>query len=336
MFTVQWILDCRPGSIAALLIILTLPVSLSGCIGSGAGATTGHNWFNSARTFVTTDYGRIAVVERGQGPAVVYLHGFPLNSWHWRHQLTELADLRRGIAIDLMGLGHSEIADDQDLGFDAQADMVLATLDAMGVQTFDLVGNDSGGAVAQIIAARTPQRVRSLVLTNADVHTNWPPAALGPMRELARQGRLDELLESHLEDPDIARSGLGRMAYENPDFITPELLHAYTDPLLISPARREAVNRFVSRQDHEVTVRIESALQQFDKPTLVLWGTADPFFAVEWAYWLRDTIPGVYRVVEFDGAMLFFTEERAREVNKLLRAHFLGLDAGLLLSETGH
>lgn len=326
----------RRRTLFAMVAMLLTPVALPGCLSAFSGGGSGHDWFDEARTFIDTEYGRIAVVERGEGPVVVYLHGFPLNGWHWRYQLTELDDIRRGIAIDLMGLGHSEIAEDQALGFDAQAEMVLATLDAMGVGEFDLVGNDSGGAVAQIIAASAPQRVRSLVLTNANVHTNWPPAALGPMQDLARQGRLDELLESHLEDAEIARTGLGQMAYENPDFITPELLHAYTDPLLVSPARRDAVNRFVSRQDHDVTVRLEPALRLFDKPTLVIWGTGDIFFGVEWAYWLRDTIPGVYEVVELDGAMLFFTEERADEVNPLLRAHFLRVDTRPRVAGTGH
>jgi len=55
--------------------------------------------------------------------------------------------------------------------------------------------------------------------------------------------------------------------------------------------------------------------------------TADVFFGVEWAYRLRNTIPGVYDVIELDGAMLFFTEERASEVSALLREHFLRADA---------
>ena len=313
--------------LTARLTVLLLSVALPGSIGSIAADTPDSTWFDSARYFVPTEYGRTAVVERGHGPVVVYLHGFPLNGWHWRHQLTELADIRRNIAIDLMGLGHSEISDNQDLGFHAQADMVLATLDAMGIDEFDVVGNDSGGAVAQILVAKAPQRVRSLVLTNADVHDNWPPAALGPLQELARQGTLDDLLESHLHDVEIAREGLGRLAYESPGFITPALLRAYTEPLLTSPARRDAVNRFVSRQDHSATVRIESDLQQFDKPTLIIWATADVFFGLEGAYWLRDTIPGVYDVIELDGAMLFFTEERATEVSALLREHFLKVDA---------
>jgi len=58
-------------------------------------------------------------------------------------------------------------------------------------------------------------------------------------------------------------------------------------------------------------------------PTLVLWATGDPFFGVEWAYWLRDTIPGVTTIVEFPQARLFFSEERAEEVTAHIRKHWI-------------
>ena len=57
-------------------------------------------------------------------------------------------------------------------------------------------------------------------------------------------------------------------------------------------------------------------------PTLVVWGTGDVFFDVKFAYWFRDTIPGVTEVVELDGAKLFFPDERAAELVPLLRRHW--------------
>ena len=286
-----------------------------------------YDWFESARHFVDTDYGQIAVVERGRGPVVVYLHGFPLNSWHWRHQLNDLADIRLGIAIDLMGLGHSEISADQDLRFSTQADMVLATMDAMGVREFDLVGNDSGGGIAQLVVAKAPERVRSLVISNADVHDNWPPQALSVVHDLATQGQMDSVLQGYMMDVSSARNGLAALVYEDPMFVTADMLRMYTEPLLRTADTRSAVNRYIAIQDNSETVAIKPALEKYSKPTLIMWGTDDVFFGTEWAYWLHDTIPGAYAVVEFEGARLFFTEERADEVNTLLRAHFNYLDS---------
>ena len=115
-----------------------------------------------------------------------------------------------------MGLGHTEISKDQDLSFSALAKMVLVTLDAQGIREFDLVGNDTGGGVAQLIAATAPDRIRSLVLTNADIHDNYPPQALGGVHAAAIQGTLDDLLVSYLADPEQAHNGLGATVYEDP------------------------------------------------------------------------------------------------------------------------
>tara|TARA_R100001143_G_C3352555_1_gene130403 strand:+ start:959 stop:2056 length:1098 start_codon:yes stop_codon:yes gene_type:complete len=283
-------------------------------------------WWEAARQYVETDYGRIAVVQRGKGPVAVYLHGFPLNAWHWRHQLDELADIRRGIAIDLMGLGHTEIAADQDLRFSTQADMVLATLDAMGVREFDLIGNDSGGGIAQLIVAKAPKRVRSLVISNADVHDNWPPQALSTVHDLAINGQMDDVLQAYMHDVESARNGLAALVYEDPQYLTEALLASYTEPLLRTATSREAVNRYIASQDNSETVAIKPQLEAYDRPTLIMWGTDDVFFDVEWAYWLQSTIPGTYAVVEMPGARLFLSEERAEDVNILLRAHFEHLD----------
>ena len=314
-------------AILPMLFILTLV----GCTGNTRGTMTeqanrefsNYAEFAAARQFVDTQYGRVAVVENGTGPAAVFLHGFPLNGFHWRYQLTELADLRRCIAIDLMGLGHTEIRANQELSFSAQAQMVLATLDALGVKDFDLVGNDTGGGIAQIIATKVPARIRSLVLTNADIHDNWPPKALGVVHAAATDGVLDDLFVGYLANPEQARNGLGSMVFEDPQYLTAELLEAYLGPITTTAERRDDINRFITSQNNAETVAIKSNLERLTAPTLILWGTGDPFFGVEWAYWLRDTIPGVRNVIEFPQAKLFFPEERAEEVTAHIRNHWL-------------
>src|SRR5687768_18507841 len=113
--------------------------------------------FHARRRFVDLPYARIAYVEEGEGPAAVFVHGVPLNGLHWRHVIAGVRDRRRCIALDLMGLGYSEIGAGQDVSFTAQARMIADVVDALGLATIDLVGNDSGGAVAQIFAAHHRQ-----------------------------------------------------------------------------------------------------------------------------------------------------------------------------------
>jgi pimeloyl-ACP methyl ester carboxylesterase len=66
----------------------------------------------------------------------------------------------------------------------------------------------------------------------------------------------------------------------------------------------------------------EPALTRLHVPSLIVWGTADVFFDRKWAYWLRDTIPGVTGVVELQGVRLLFPDERATEFTAVLRRHW--------------
>lgn len=279
--------------------------------------------FASQRRFVETSFGRIAYVACGRGPAALFLHGVPLNGAHWRDVLSGIERSRTGIAIDLMGLGHSEIASTQDLAFPSQGRMAIAVMDALGFADFDLVGNDSGGAIAQIVATSVPERVRTLTLTNCDCHDNWPPPAFAQAYALATAGKLADVLAELVDNLALARSDLGLgTAYERPAHLTRELVGTYVSPLVASKERRAQLDRYVASMDNSQTLAIEGALRRLGVPTQILWGTDDVFFPTEWAYWLEGAIPGATRVIEAPGARLFFPEERPEWVAARLLEHW--------------
>lgn len=284
--------------------------------------------FAAARRMVRTPFGRIAYVSHGTGPAAIFLHGVPLSGLHWRDVVSAAGGARRCIAVDLLGLGASEIEPAQDLTFPAQARMVLSLADALDIGRFDLVGNDSGGAIAQIVAVTANERVRSLTLTNCDCHDNWPPPAFAQAFALAKAGKLAGVMAGMLDNLALARSDLGLgTAYENPSFLTQALVAAYVAPLVADEQRRAQLDRYVAGMDNEQTVRIETALRALTVPTQIVWGTGDVFFPSKWAYWLKETIPGVTRIVEAPGARLFFPEERPQWFAGRLIEHWAATDA---------
>src|ERR1041384_8560461 len=114
---------------------------------------TSHD-FETTRRFVDTPHGRIAYVERGRGPVALFVHGAPLNGYQWRHQLSGLSDIRRVIALDMLGLGHTAVRPGQALALRDHAPMFGAVLDALAIAEGDLVGNDSGGGAAPVGAGR--------------------------------------------------------------------------------------------------------------------------------------------------------------------------------------
>ena len=185
--------------------------------------------FHALRRLVQTPSGRIAYTDQGNGPVALFVHGVPLNGFHWRHIIAGVRDLRRCLTVDLMGLGYTQIDPDRDVSFVAQARMLTEFLDALGVDRVDLIGNDSGGTVSQIFAANHPDRVRTLTLTNCDVHDGWPPENVLPMIEAARQGTLADLYQSLLDHPSSARERFVS-AYADTSVLTDEVLGVYLRP----------------------------------------------------------------------------------------------------------
>jgi pimeloyl-ACP methyl ester carboxylesterase len=291
--------------------------------------------FHALRKTVDVPSGRIAYIERGEGPAALFVHGVPLNGYHWRHAIAGLSDIRRCIAPDMMGLGHTEVSPEQPLDFDAQARMLIEFLDALGIAELDLVGNDSGGGIAQILATNAPSRIRSLTLTNCDTHDNWPPAAFMPIVELGKAGRFGDTLAGLLASTAAARSpaGLG-VAFEFPERLSDDVIAVYLQPITATPQRKAQISKYVAVQDNVQTVRIEDKLKAFDKPTLILWADKDVFFAAEWAQWLAKTIPGTRKVEILEGARLFFPEERPDIFCAAVREHWSAAMADRTLPAT--
>ena len=280
--------------------------------------------FHAMRRFVPTPSGRIAYTDQGSGPVALFVHGVPLNGFHWRHVIAGVRDQRRCLAVDLMGLGYTEIDPDRDVSFVAQARMLTEFLDALEVDRVDLIGNDSGGAIAQIFAAGNPERVRTLTLTNCDVHDGWPPESVLPMIEAARQGTLADFYQSLLDDPDLARVRFAG-AYADPSVLTDEALAVYLQPVLATADRRRVFHRYWTSFDNTQTVAIEPALRQLHTPTLIAWALDDIYFDVSLAHWLQKTIPGVVRLIQVPDAKLFFPEDRPHTLigplRELLTAH---------------
>jgi pimeloyl-ACP methyl ester carboxylesterase len=269
---------------------------------------------------VQTPSGRINYTEQGSGPVALFVHGVLLNGYLWRHQQTELSDVRRTIAVDLLAHGATEIAPDQDVSVLANAKMLNDFLDALSIEKADVVGNDSGGGICQIFSALYPERVRSLTLTNCDTHDNWPPEAFKPFVAMVKAGGLRNTLEAMLSNKAVYRSpdALGP-AYEHPENVEDETIETFLRPFVATDQRTHDLERFVNAFDNKYTVAVESKLKMLNAPTLIVWGTDDIYFDVKWSHWLAETIPGTKHRVEFKDARIFFPEERADDFNRELR-----------------
>src|SRR6201995_5061686 len=288
---------------------------------------------DARRHSITTRSGEISYIDttpgpptEGTGPGALFVHGIATNAYLWRNVIGALAGQdsghRRYIAPDLPLHGQSPVTAGQDLSVAALAAGLEDFCDALELTGIDLVANDTGGAIAQIFAARNPQRLASLTLTNCDTDGNLPPESFKPTVELARAGNLAPSAVALFADLDAAAKVAFGTAYEHLDRVDPAVIRSYLEPCFGTMERAREFERLLAALDTGDLAAITPAPREVTVPTLVVWGTGDEAFDVSWAYWLRDTIPGTTQVVTVEGARLFFPDERPMDLVPHLERHW--------------
>lgn len=275
---------------------------------AGTATVTDAAAWHAARRFAKTKFGEIAYVERGSGPAALFLHGFPLNGFQWRGAFDRLAGIRRCLAPDFLGLGYTKVAPGQSRDPQAQVDMLVAFLDERGVDKVDLIANDSGGGVAQFFLVQHPERVRTLLLTNCDTEPDCPPPALKPVLDLSREGKfVEQWLAPDLADKNRARSaqGLGAV-FSFRASPTDEAVHMYLGPLVRDPDNTHA---YALGLERNFLAGIEPKLKASRVPTRIVWGMADDIFLPSSPDYLDRTFGASRGVRKIPEAKLFFPEE---------------------------
>jgi pimeloyl-ACP methyl ester carboxylesterase len=276
--------------------------------------------FNTHRRSLDTPAGEIAYTELGSGPVALFVHGLGTSGLLWRQVIENLSDTSRCIAIDLPLHGGTPAREDMSVA--ALAQVVADLCDGLRLTQVDLVGNDTGGAVAQIFAARHPDLIRSFTLTNCDCAGNFPPPDFVPTIETARKGMLAPVLAAIVADPSTWPTNPLGVGYEHPDQVPDEVWRAYLTAIGGTMERARDFERLLAALDSADLDAVSEPLRALDAPTLLVWGTGDPTFGVKWAYHLRDLIPGAREVIEIDGAKIFFPEERPGDLIPHLRRHW--------------
>ena len=130
--------------------------------------------------------GTIRYREAGQGKPVVFVHGYLVDGRLWDGVVDRLSDSCRCIAPD-WPIGAQQVAmkPHADLTPYGVAATIAAFLEALDLRDVTIVGNDSGGAMSQVLVTRHPERIGRLVLTNCDTHENFPPGIFKTMPPIA-------------------------------------------------------------------------------------------------------------------------------------------------------
>jgi pimeloyl-ACP methyl ester carboxylesterase len=270
-----------------------------------------------------TASGPISYLDVGQGRTAVFIHGLIANSLLWRHVISAVAsEQRRCVAVDLPGHGHTPPADEHaDVSLMGLAQRVIELCDHLSLDRLDLVANDTGGAVAQIVAVHLGERLSTLTLTNCDTEGNTPPALFKPVTVAARMGLITKI-GPHLAPRRSLMQRVLAIGYQHPRRLPDEVVDAYSNPVLGTANSARALTRIIRALSSADLAAIRPQLAELKAPSLIVWGTGDPLFHTKWAHRLARLIQATVGVHTIDGARMHFPDERAQEFIPLLCQHW--------------
>ena len=190
--------------------------------------------------------------------------------------------------------------------------MIAEFLAALDLDDVTIVGNDSGGAVSQILVTERPDRIGRLVLTNCDCFEKFPPKHFKAMSKALRLPGAAAAFAHSMRVRAIRRSPLAYGALtESP--IDDSLLRSWTEPQLRDEGVRRDGSRFFAGADARDTMRAAEKLRDLEIPALLVWGDADRFFTIEDARRLAELIPDS-TLVAIPGGKTFLALDRPAEV----------------------
>jgi pimeloyl-ACP methyl ester carboxylesterase len=247
-----------------------------------AGTVPAESLADADSRFVTVDGLQVHYKEAGNGlQALILLHGFGASLFSWHKVMQPLAEYGRVVAYDRPAFGLTsrpmpgEWQGANPYPAEAQAKMLLAFMDELGIQRAILVGNSAGGAIALLAALEAPERVSALVLVDAAVYeSGGAPSALLPLLRTPQMRHLGPLVTQTF----IARGNdLIRLAWHNPTRVTSETLAGYRRPLQVENWDRALWELTAATRPLGLAARLGDATQ----PALVLTGDDDHIVAPE-------------------------------------------------------
>jgi pimeloyl-ACP methyl ester carboxylesterase len=246
--------------------------------------------------------GRIRYREAGEGKPVVFVHGFLVDGRLWDGVVDRLSDRCRCIAPDWPIAAHQVAMNpDADLSPPGIAALIASFLEALELEDVTIVGNDSGGAMSQVLVTRHPERIGRLVLTNCDTHDNFPPGIFKAMPPLAKLPGGMTVLSAPFRIGALARTAFKPFA-RTP--IPADLVASWMRPSLSDPGIKRDAKKVTAGMNKRYTLEAAEQLSNSELPLLLTWAPGDKFFPISYAERLEKETPNA-RLVRIPDASTF-------------------------------
>ncbi|MBN8870186.1 MAG: alpha/beta hydrolase [Solirubrobacterales bacterium] len=260
--------------------------------------------------------GTVAYRDEGEGPPILFSHGIFVDSSLWDGMVEHLvpAGFRCIRPETPMGCHRIPLSPETELSPPLVADLIADFIEALDTGPVTVVGSDSGGAVAQMLAAQHPEVVAALVLTNCDALEVYPPFPFTALPLMAKMpGGIAPLgLATRLKP---VRWATYRLLTADP--ISDRTLKRWLEPSGRNPGIRRDINKLLAGLETSQALDAAETLRSFEKPVLMPWGTKDRFFKLDLAERLAAMIPNA-KVVPVDNGRTFIALDQSEEVAGLV------------------
>jgi pimeloyl-ACP methyl ester carboxylesterase len=225
--------------------------------------------------------GTVRYREAGEGRPVVFVHGYLVDGRLWDGVVDRLSGHCRCFA-PAWPLGAQQVAMNPtaDLSPPGLARLIADFLERLELEDVTLVGNDSGGAISQILAANHPQRIARLALTNCDTHENFPPGIFKAMPPLAKLPGGMLALSAPFRIPAVARQAFAPFARTK---IPDDLVASWMQPATHDHAVMRDLKKVTAGMNKRHTLAAAAKLRNTDLPIRLLWAPGDKYFPISYA-----------------------------------------------------
>jgi len=229
----------------------------------------------------------LAIRTVGEGPPLIFVHGWPLHGYSWRYIIDDLSKIFTCYIVDMPGLGNSKWNKNADLNWNTQAKRLIDLIRHYKLKNFSFIAHNSGASISRIVAmeldSSLKKEFKNLILINTEMPNHRPPY-IPFYKFAAKLPFAKSSFKLLLKSKTYIKSKFGfggffhdKTLLDNPEYFT----DPYVNPCLKDPKRLEGSLQYLIGCDMQITDTFVTRHKEIEAKILLIWGENCPVFPIE-------------------------------------------------------